>query len=94
MIGHRQRVAVLLIAQQELSLVVGAPELVGPLSRRERRALSATPDPATTLDQPVAVEYGMDGAFGGNGDIGEPADQLLADLARAPLECSCFTFRM
>ena len=33
-IGHRQWVAVLVIAQQELPFVIGAPELVGPLSGR------------------------------------------------------------
>jgi len=33
-IGDRQRVAVLVISQQELAFVVGAPEFIGPLSQR------------------------------------------------------------
>src|SRR5215469_1699965 len=43
-----------------------------------------TTDAAAPLHQAVAIEHGMDGAFGRNGDAGEPADQTLADLARTP----------
>src|SRR5215469_5458128 len=41
-------------------------------------------DAAAPLHQAVAIEHGMDGAFGRNGDAGEPADQTLADLPRTP----------
>src|SRR5882757_5109525 len=34
--------------------------------------------------QAVAIEHGMDGAFGGDFDIGESADQALSDLTSAP----------
>src|SRR5215472_13430535 len=43
-----------------------------------------TTDAAAPFHQAVAIEHGMDGAFGRNGDAGEPADQTLADLARTP----------
>ena len=36
------------------------------------------------LDQSMTIEHGMDGAFGGDGDIGESAEQTLADLVCAP----------
>src|SRR5215471_4298568 len=43
-----------------------------------------TTEAAAPLHQAVAIEHGMDGAFGRNGDAGEPADQTLADLPRTP----------
>ena len=44
-----------------------------------------TTTPATAaLDQTVAIEHGMDGAFGGKGDLGESAEQALANLASTP----------
>ena len=41
------------------------------------------------LHQSVAIEHGMDGAFGGDGNTGEPAPgeparQALSDFASAP----------
>ena len=36
------------------------------------------------LDQSMTIEHGMDGAFGGDGDIGESANEALANLAGAP----------
>src|SRR5215467_12984343 len=42
--------------------------------------------PAYTLDQAMAIENGMDGAFGGNSHIaGQAANQQLADFARSPM---------
>src|SRR5258706_314370 len=44
------------------------------------------PRPGAALDQAMAVEDRVDGAFGRNADIAvEPSDQQLADLARAPV---------
>jgi hypothetical protein len=49
--------------------------------------------PAAALDQAMAVEDRMDGAFGRNPDIAvEPSDQQLPDLARAP--AISFTWRV
>jgi hypothetical protein len=43
----------------------------------------------------MAIEHGVDGAFGREFDIGgETAQQPLADLPSTQLGCSCFTFRM
>src|ERR1700724_976727 len=36
------------------------------------------------LHQAVAIEHGMDGAIGGDPDIGESANQALSDLTSAP----------
>src|ERR1700688_5100464 len=36
------------------------------------------------LDQSMTIEHGMDGAFGGDGDVGESAKEALANLACAP----------
>ena len=86
MVGDGERVAVAAVAELELALEVGAPQIVGRGACRQRRAVRAVARPAHALDQAMAIEHGMDGAFGGNPDIaGEPADQQLADLARAPM---------
>src|SRR6202047_3902556 len=36
------------------------------------------------LDQSMTIEHGMDGTFGGDGDVGESAKEALANLAGAP----------
>src|ERR1700676_1098653 len=36
------------------------------------------------LDQSMTIEHGMDGAFGGDGDVGESAEEALANLAGTP----------
>jgi hypothetical protein len=41
-----------------------------------------------TLHQAVAIEHGMDGAFGRDLDIGESAEQALSDLTSAPAPIS------
>jgi hypothetical protein len=40
--------------------------------------------PATALDQAVAIEHRVDGAFGRDGNTGKPADQALADFSSTP----------
>src|SRR5487761_249837 len=77
-VGDGERIAVLAVPQQELALVVGTPELIGPLPQRQRSALRATTQAA------VAIEHGMDGALGGNGNARESADQALANFASTP----------
>src|ERR1700704_4391323 len=66
-IGDYQRIAVVVISQQELALVVRAPQLVGPLAQRQGRSLSPTTQSTTALDQAMAIEHCMDGTFGWNG---------------------------
>src|ERR1700682_2056034 len=83
-IGHGQRAAVLTIAEQELTFVIGAPKLVGLLAEGYSGSLSATPQATTALDQAVAIQHRMNRALGGDGDAGEPPDQALADLTGAP----------
>src|ERR1700689_3198782 len=36
------------------------------------------------LDQSMTIEHGMDGTFGGDGDVGESANEALANLACTP----------
>src|SRR6202041_212974 len=84
MIGDSQRIAVLPIAQQELSLVIGAPQLVGLLAQRQGSSLSTTTQATAALDQTVSIQDRMDGALGRNLDVGEPADQALSDFPSAP----------
>src|SRR6202041_150398 len=84
MIGDSQRIAVLPIAQQELSLVIGAPQLVGLLAQREGSSLSTTTQATAALDQTVSIQDRMDGALGRNLDVRESPDQALANFPSAP----------
>jgi hypothetical protein len=85
MVGDGQRVTVPPIAELELALEVGAPQIVGSSARGQRRAARAVARPAAALDQAMAVEDRMDSAFGRNPDIAvEPSDQQFPDIARAP----------
>src|ERR1700676_2678933 len=86
MICDGQRVTVFFVAQQELTFVVGAPQLVGLLPQRQGRALSMIASAPSALDQAVAVEHGVDGAARRNLHLtGKATQQALADLARAPV---------
>src|SRR3954470_13031441 len=86
MIGNGERIAVAAIAEPELALEVGAPQIIGSDTRGQRRAARAVARPAATLDQAVAIENRMDGALGRYSDIAaEPPDQELANLTRAPV---------
>ncbi len=86
MVGDGQRIAVAAVAELELALEVGAPQIVGRGALGQRRAARAVARPAAALDQAVAIENGMDGALGRHPDVAvEPPDQELADLARAPM---------
>src|ERR1700681_4038591 len=86
MVGDGERIAVLAVAELELALEIGTPQLVGCGTRRQRGSGSAITCPADAFDQAMAIEHGMDSALGGHADIaGQAADQELADLARAPV---------
>jgi hypothetical protein len=86
MVGDGQRIAVPAVAELELTLEVGAPQLIGGSPFGQRRAARAVARAAAALDQAVTIEDRMDGAFGGNPDVPiEPSDQKLADLARPPM---------
>ena len=86
MVGRGQGVAVSPIAELELALEVGAPEVIRGSAFRERRAARAVARPAPALDQAVAIEHRVDGAAGGNLHLtGKATQQTFADLARAPV---------
>ncbi len=86
MVSDGQGITVSAIAELELALEVGAPQIVGKRALRQRRAARAMARPAAALDEAVAVEHRVDGAFGGNLDVAiEPTHQQLADLADAPV---------
>src|SRR3979411_2659138 len=86
MVCDGQRVAVPPVAEFELAFEVGAPQVIGHGALGQRRAARAGAGPPGTLDQAVAIENRMDGAFGRYSDIAaEPPDQELANLARAPV---------
>jgi hypothetical protein len=85
-VGDGERIAVAAVAELELALEVGAPQLVGSGALGQRRAARTMARPAATLDQTMTIEHRMDGAFGRNPDIAvEPPDQELPDLAGAPV---------
>jgi hypothetical protein len=86
MIRDGQRIAVAAIAKFELSFEIGAPQIIGYGALRQRRAARPVARPAAALDQAMAIEDRMDGAFGRNPDIAvKPSDQQFPDLARAPV---------
>ena len=64
MIGDGQRVTVFFIAQQELTFVVGAPQLVGLLPQRQGRALCMIAFAPSALDETMAIEHGVDVSSG------------------------------
>ncbi len=76
MVGDSQRIAVPAVAELELALEVGAPQIIGVVARGQRRAARAVARPAAALDQAMAIEDRMDGAFSRNPDVAvEPPDQ-------------------
>ena len=93
-VGDGQRITVSAIAELELALEVGTPQIIGRRPLRQRRAARAMARPAAALDQAVAVEHRMDGAFGGNLDTGESPRQALSILARTPAGMPRLTLRM
>jgi len=83
-VGDRQRITVLLVAQQELALEVGTPQPIGRLGIVELCTLGLVAPTLAALDQAVAVQHGVDGADGGRLDHGIQLDQFVADLRGTP----------
>src|ERR1700675_4646942 len=83
-IGDCQRIAVLPISEQELALIVGAAQLVGPLAQRQSGSLSTATQSTAAFDQAMAIQHRVDGTFGRAGNSGEPAQQALADFTSTP----------
>jgi hypothetical protein len=83
-IGDGPRIAVLMIPQQELALVIGAPQFIGLLAEGQSSSLSSATHATAALDQAIAIEHRMDGAFCRNLDAGESADQALPDFPGTP----------
>src|SRR6476620_8242412 len=85
-VADSQPKAVPAIAEIELALEIGAPEVVWRGAGRERRAGRPVPWPPRDLDQAVPVEHGVDRALGRNADVAvQSADQELTDLAGTPV---------
>ena len=82
--GSCRSSAVLLVAETELTLVVGAPEFVGLLDVLELGAFGLVASALTSLHQAVAMEHSMHGALRRWLDDGVLLDQLVADLRCAP----------
>ncbi len=89
MVGDRKGVTVVTVAELELTFEIGAPQIVGSESGRQRCAGGAMSWPTETLDQAVAVQNGVNGALGGNADItGHLARTPMRQLeASTPAEC-------
>src|SRR3954447_27080920 len=86
MVGDGQRIAVPSVAELELALEVGTPQLIGCGAIGQRRATRTVARGAAALDQAVAVENRMDRTLGRNSDIAvEPPNQEFADLACTPV---------
>ena len=86
MIGDGQRVAVLTVAELELALEVGAPQVVRRDACRKLRAAGSLRWAADAFDQTMPVQDSVDGALGWDPNVlVQAADQELANLARAPM---------
>ena len=86
MVGDGERVAVSSVTELELAFEVGAPQGINRGALRQRGTMRTVTRPAHALDQAMAIENGVDRAFGWNPDIAsKPPDQEFADFARAPM---------
>src|ERR1700740_271586 len=84
MVGDRQRIAVLTIGEQELTLVIGAPKFMGTLANGEGSPGGSTTHAAAALDQAMTIQHRMDGALGRDRNSGESAQEAFANLAGTP----------
>jgi hypothetical protein len=82
----REGVTIAAVAELELALEVGAPQIVGAKAFDRGRARCAGAPFAHAFNEAVTVEDGMDGAFGGQANVTrQPAQEELPDLAGAPV---------
>jgi hypothetical protein len=83
-VGDGERIAPSALAELELALEVGAPQVVGLGAGGERRALGLAADAAHAADETVAIEHGVDG--GGRWDPHIPARRRTSNsrILRAP----------
>src|SRR5579872_1166767 len=92
MIGDGQRIAVAFVAELELALVIGRPQIVGTQSSGERRALGAGPRPRRPRHQSMPIQHGVNRARGWHFDrMREPAQKPLPNLTGSPVRF--FPFR-
>src|SRR5262245_46949361 len=84
MIGDGQRVAIVIIPQQELALEIGAPEFIRVLAEGEIGAVRTATHPAAALCWAMSMLHGVDSALGREEDAGEAAPETLANLAGTP----------
>ena len=81
MIADGQGVTVAHVAHGELSLAIGAPQVIGIGAVRKCCSGGLVAPPPDVLDLAVAAEHRVDGTAGGHLDpAGKPPDQQLPDL--------------
>src|SRR5207245_6207036 len=83
-----QRITIPFIAKLKLTLVIGAPKIVGVQSIGQGRAFGSTAAPTHGLDQPMPIQHRVNGRGSGSLDgMRQAPQETLADLAR-PSEAS------
>src|SRR5258708_32282233 len=65
-IGDRQRITVALVAELELALIVGAPQVIRVQASRKWRSLGPCPGPAGPGDQTMSIQDRVNRAMGRN----------------------------
>jgi hypothetical protein len=85
-VGDGERVAVLAVAQLELPLEVGAPQIVGRCADRKPSPAGSRARAADPLHQAVPMQDRVNRALGRHSQVlVQSANQELANLARAPM---------
>src|SRR5271168_4213456 len=84
-VGDGQRIAVAAIGQHELALVVGAPQIIGLIAGRQRRASGFVAPMPPALDQPMAIQDGMHRTDRRGMDIRIKPCQSFPYLRRSPV---------
>jgi len=83
---YGERIAISAVAELELTFEIGAPEIIGASTFRQRCAAGSVTRPAHALNQAMSIEDRMNGALCRHPDIAvQSADQKLANLARSPV---------
>lgn len=84
MVGYREGIAPAAVAELELALEVGAPEVVG-VGAGRRRSLGLASHAAHAANEPVAIEHGVHRRGGRDPHVaGEAADGPDSRILRAP----------